>query len=103
MKGSGANHYPRAPAQNDDQHLRRFEEVKFRLENSLFIMDTNETVSKSKHEEFGETYYNCQIELDIVYSKEPLIIMSQKTMEFHWKSINIGVMTEKKLLKNELI
>ena len=96
------SNYFQPVTQNDDQHLRRFEDVQLNLENSLFIKDTNETwvelnvckqkevvnlivglISKSKNEEFGETYYNCHIEWDIVYSKEPFILLSQKTMEFY--------------------
>ena len=67
--------------QNEDQHLRRFEDVQLNLENCLFIKDTNEkwvdlneckqkdvvnliegSISKSKNEEFWENYYNCHIE-----------------------------------------
>ena len=112
------SNYFQPVTQNDDQHLRRFEDVQLNLENSLFIKDTNETwvelnvckqkdvvnlivglISKYRNEEFGETYYNCHIEWDIVYSKEPFILLSQKTMEFHRKCINNCVMIEKRLLK----
>ena len=49
------------------------------------------SISKSKNEEFWETYYNCHIEWNIVYSKEPFILLSLKC-------INDCVMTEKRLL-----
>ena len=61
------------------------------------------SISKSKNEEFWETYYSCQIEWYIVYSEEPFILLSQKTMEFHWKCINDCVMTEKRLLKKKKV
>ena len=57
------------------------------------------SISKSKNEEFWETYYTCHIEWDIVYRKEPFILLSQKTMEIHWKCIKNCVITEKRLLK----
>ena len=104
--------------QNEDRHLRRFEDVQINLENSLFIKDTNETwvdlnvceqkdvvnliegsISKSKNEEFWGTYYNCHIEWDSVCSKDPFILLSQKPLEFNWKCINNCVVTEKRLLK----
>ena len=58
-------------------------------------------ISKSKNEEFWETYFNCHIEWDIVYSKKPFIRLSQKTMEFNWKCINNCVMAAIIFGKNE--
>ena len=48
------SNYFQPVTQNEDQHLRRFEEVKLNLENSLFIKDTNETwvdLNICKHDE----------------------------------------------------
>ena len=75
------SNYFQPVTQNEDQHLRRFEDVQPNLENSLFTKDTNKTwvdlnvckqkdvvilvegsISKSKNEEFWKTYYNCHIE-----------------------------------------
>ena len=37
------SNYLQPVTQNEDQHLRRFEDVQLNLENSLFVKDTNET------------------------------------------------------------
>ena len=37
------SNYFQSVTQNEDQHLRRFEDVQLILEKSLFIKDTNET------------------------------------------------------------
>ena len=57
------------------------------------------SVSTSKHEQFLDTYYNCQIKWDGVYRKEPFILFPQKVIAFDWKCINNCVMTEKMLCK----
>ena len=112
------SNYFQPVTQNEDQRLRRFEDVQLILENSLFIKNTIETwvdlnvckqkevvnliessISKTKNEEFWETYYNSHMESDILCSKEPFILLFQKTLEFHWKCINNCVMTGNRLLK----
>ena len=106
------------PILQERQHLNFPEDAQINFENSLYLKDTNgtwvdlntckqkeavnlidETLIKSKNEEFWENTYYDDIEWSLVYRTETYILLSQRVKEFHWKCINNCVMTEKRLIK----